>query len=254
MILVTGATGTIGSALVEVLAAAGEPVRAMTRRSAAFPTGVEVVHGDYADVESLRAATKGVDAAFLLDAAGPDAPAHDLAMLAAAADVPRIVKLSAFGIDHGLAPWHEPGEAAVQAGEWEWTILRPSMFASNALWWLPQIRAGEPIPNPTGDGGLGVIDPRDIAEVAAAALTRHVPGIRTLTGPETLTTPEQVEILAEVLGRPLTVADVDAPEPGYAYVRAGRGAVVTDEVPNVLGRPARTFREWALDHVATLGG
>ena len=71
MILVTGATGTIGSALVEVLAAAGEPVRAMTRRSVAVPAGVELVHGDYADAESLRAAAKGADAVFLLDAAGP---------------------------------------------------------------------------------------------------------------------------------------------------------------------------------------
>ncbi|TQS40517.1 NAD(P)H-binding protein [Cryptosporangium phraense] len=246
MILVTGATGTIGSALVEVLAAAGEPVRAMARRRVAMPPGGELVHGDYADAESLRAAAEGVDAAFLLDAAGPSAPKHDLAFLAAAGDVGRIVKLSAFGIDSGLAPWHEPGEEAVRATK-DWTILRPSVFASNALGWRPQIDAGDPIPNPTGDGRLGVIDPRDIAEVAAAALTGRISGLYTLTGPEALSTAEQVDVLADVLGRPLAVADVDASEPGFAFVRAGQGAVVTDDVPRILGRPARTFRTWATE-------
>ncbi|MFG1921510.1 NAD(P)H-binding protein [Cryptosporangium sp. NPDC048952] len=248
MILVTGATGTIGSALVSTLAAAGEPVRAMTR-GAAVPAATEVVHGDYGDADSLRAAVQGVDAVFLLTPPDPAAPAQDLAMLEAAADVPRIVKVSAFGIDSGLAPWHEPGEAAVQAGDREWTILRPSAFATNALQWLPQLRAGEPVPNPTGDGKLGVIDPRDIAAVAAVALTGGAPGVHTLTGPEALSTPEQVAILASVLGRPLGTQAVDGSHPGHEFVRSGQGAVVTDDVPRILGRPARTFREWATDHV-----
>ncbi|EXG80354.1 NAD(P)H-binding protein [Cryptosporangium arvum] len=247
MILVTGATGTIGSALVEVLTAAGEPFRTMSRRPSAG------VRGDYADADSLRAAVKDVDAVFLLTPPGPSAPAQDLALLEAAAGVRRIVKLSAFGVDEGLAPWHEPGEEAVRSGDREWTILRPSMFASNVRWWQPSIRAGEPIRNFTGEGKLGVVDPRDVAAVAAVALTGGTSGVHTLTGPELLSTPEQVAILASVLGRPLSTVEAAGSEPGYAYVRSGRGAVVTDDVPRLLGRPARTFREWVVDHADTLG-
>ncbi|MFD3841716.1 NAD(P)H-binding protein [Streptomyces sp. NPDC058642] len=277
MILVTGATGTIGSELVRQLAARGEKVRALTRdpAKAQVPPGVEVVRGDYLDPGSLTGATAGVTAAFLLGAPGPGSR-HDQALVAAAAaaGVHRLVKLSAIGTgDPEVGPsgeWHVPGEQAVRDSGAEWTILRPSSFASNTLSWVQAVGQGEPVPNMTGDGLSGVIDPRDVSEVAARILVDGGHGGRTytLTGPEAISVPEQAAVLASVLGRPVATRDLSPDETrdhlltawgfdeaqaagilaGTAFVRGGGNAVVTEDVPEVLGRSARTYREWAEDN------
>ncbi|MEU5538356.1 SDR family oxidoreductase [Streptomyces sp. NPDC020362] len=278
MILVTGATGTTGSEVVRQLAARGEKVRALTRdpARARVPSGVEPVRGDYSDPDSLTGAMAGVTAAFLVNPPGPDAGRHDTALVGAAgaAGVRRLVKLSAIGTgEPGVGPsgaWHADGERAVAASGAEWTVLRPSSFASNTLSWAEAVRRGEPVPNLTGDGASGVIDPRDIAEVAVSALLdgRHAGRTYTLTGPEAISAPEQAAVLASVLGRPVGTRDLSRDETreflrsawgfdevraegvltGVAYVRDGRNALVTHDVPEVLGRPARSFREWAEDH------
>jgi uncharacterized protein YbjT (DUF2867 family) len=283
MILVTGATGTIGSEVVRQLAARGEKVRALTRdpARAQLPSGVEVVRGDYLDPGSLEAAMPGATAAFLLGAPGP-AAAHDEALVAAAraAGVPRLVKLSAIGTgDPDVGPsgdWHVPGERAVRESGAEWTILRPSSFASNTLSWASAVGRGEPVPNMTGDGLSGVIDPRDVSEVATRVLVAGGHGGRTytLTGPETISVAGQAAVLAAVLGRPVSTRDLAPDETrehlltvwgfdeaqaagvlaGTAFVRRGGNAVVTEDVPRVLGRPARTYREWAEDHRAAFAG
>jgi uncharacterized protein YbjT (DUF2867 family) len=277
MILVTGATGTIGSEVVRQLAARGAKVRALTREpaKAVVPSGVEVVRGDYLDPGSLDAAMSGVTAAFLLGAPGPDSR-HDQDLVAAAqaAGVHRWVKLSAIGTgDPDVGPsgdWHVPGERAVRDSGGEWTILRPSTFASNTLSWAPAIREGKPVPNMTGDGLSGVIDPRDVAEVAARVLVDggHAGRTYTLTGPEAISVPGQAAALASVLGRPIATQDLSPDETrdhlltawgfdeaqaagilaGTAFVRGGGNAVVTEDVPELLGRAARTYREWAEDH------
>ncbi|WP_041819049.1 SDR family oxidoreductase [Streptomyces davaonensis] len=276
MILVTGATGTIGSEVVRQLAARGEKVRALTRDPSRLdtPPGVEVVRGDFLDPESVDSALAGAKAAFLVAVLGPDTrPDVDLISRARAAGVSRLVKLSAIGTgDPEVGPggtWHVPGEEALRAGGADWTVLRPSTFASNTLSWADPIRSGEPVPNLTGDGRQGVVDPRDVAEVAVAALLdpRHAGRTYTLTGPEPITAPDQATVLADVLGRPVRSLDLTAdqvrshlqgsgmPEPymrgvlaGTSYVRAGRNDVITDDVRQVLGRRARTYREWAEDH------
>ncbi|OPG06744.1 hypothetical protein B1L11_32315 [Microbispora sp. GKU 823] len=123
MILVTGATGTIGSETVRLLAAMGERVRAMTRDPAAITPqpGVEVVRGDFGEPGSLARAADKAEALFLLSAPGPRLVEHDEAMLAAAcaAGVGKVVKVSAIGTgqntEAGVADWHLPGERAVQA-------------------------------------------------------------------------------------------------------------------------------------------
>ncbi|MEU9477451.1 NAD(P)H-binding protein [Streptomyces sp. NPDC048191] len=277
MILVTGATGTIGRDVVRQLAARGEKVRALTRdpAKARVPAGVEVARGDLRDPASLKAALAGVTAAFLLRPPGPD-EGQDAALVAAAraAGVRRLVKLSAIGTgDPASGPsafWHQDGERAVRDSGTAWTVLRPSSFASNTLSWAGPLRAGEPVPNLTGDGASGVVDPRDVAAVAVRALVDagHAGRMYTLTGPEAISVPGQAAVLAGVLGRPVPARDLSPDETreflrtawgfdedraegilaGVAFVRAGGNAVVTDDVPEVLGRPARSFRDWAEDH------
>lgn len=267
MILVTGATGTIGSALVRTLLARGEEVTAMTRD----PAKIERRPGLTATTEIGKA-----DAIFLLAPPGPGTPAGDRAMLRAAqaAGIPRVVKLSAIGTpDSGTRPaepgdpttlpesWHLPGELAVRDSGLAWTILRPTSFASNTLAWAADIRAGRPIANVFGDGKQGVVDPADVAAVAAEALlgAAHDGQTYTLTGPDLLSLPDQAAQLAEVLGTEVTTVEVtpeqaratfppaiaDVAAAGAALVRRGGNAIVTDDVARVLGRRPGTFRAWA---------
>ncbi|GAA1588963.1 NAD(P)H-binding protein [Kribbella hippodromi] len=236
------------------------------------------MQGDFDDPVSLRKAMDGADTVFLLSAPGPRVPEHDRALVAAAADggVRKLVKLSAIGsTDEGMpGNWHAAGERAVRDSGLAWTILRPSGFASNALRWLPAIQAGQPIPNQTGTGRHAFVDPRDVAAVAAEALTSsaHDGRTYTLTGPELLSVPEQVAVLADVLGSALSVVDVPAEAyaeqlraagldeavvsvavRGAELIRSGGEQTITDDVERVLGRPARTFREWAETNRAAFG-
>jgi len=286
MILITGATGNIGGEVVRQLAATGERVRAMARDPfrADVPDGAEVVRADFDDVSSLEHAVAGARAVFLATA-GPDIPRHDTAMLAAAAaaDVAKVVKLSAIGttvagepngpdgqIPVKIGTLHRPGEEAIRASGAAWTVLRPSEYASNTLRWAQAIRAGAPVPNMTGSGAQGVVDPRDVAAVAAAVLISPAGDGRvlTLTGPEALSVPDEARLLSLALGRPVETTDVpldvarrqmldSGMDPafvqvaieGRAFIAAGRNATVTDHVERVLGRPPRTFATWAADHL-----
>lgn len=279
MLLITGATGTVGTHVVRLLADKGHAVRAMTRDRAKmrrFPE-VEVVQADFDDPASLRQAVAGVEAAFLLTAPESPTPRHDLAFLDAArsAGITKIVKLSAIGTgtkidaDTTLGAWHLQAEQAVRASGVAWTLLRPSTFASNFLRWVDTINAGEPIPNLTGTGTQGVIDPRDVAAVAVEALlsSAHAGQIYALTGPELLSVPDQAARLEHLLGRPVNTVDlplnaaraqmlasgmdisvVDVIITGSAWVRAGHNAILTADVTRVLGRPPASFDTWARDH------
>jgi uncharacterized protein YbjT (DUF2867 family) len=247
----------------------------MTRDPASLrvPPGVEVVRGDFDDPESLAVATDKVETLFLASAPSPVLARHDTAMLTAArsAGVRTVVKLSAIGTGEAVkvGDWHLPGEQALRSSGLAWTVLRPSSFASNALRWAQPIRTGNPIPNTTGTGAQGVVDPRDVAEVAARVLTSddHPGRVLTLTGPELLSVPDQVAQLAEVLGRTLTTVElpleiyqerllaagvdpafVEVAVNGSRLVAAGGNAHRTDEVEKLLGRPPRRFAQWAQDH------
>ncbi|MFI9828008.1 NAD(P)H-binding protein [Streptomyces sp. NPDC051913] len=284
MILVTGATGHVGGELVRRLAASGEPVRAMTRRprEARFPAGVEPVYGDAADPASLAAAFAGASAAFLMSAqpvGTAPAPTHDLALAEAAreAGVRRLVKLSVLdgggtgGDEDGdgdpIVRWHAAAEAAIIDRFPVWTLLRPGRFMSNALQWAPRLRAGDEVAIPFADRPAASIDPADLAEIAALALTtdEHAGLTHELSGPESLTPAEELSLLGHVISRDLRVRPVPPEAARAAMERYGfppdvvdailhhtldddRGTEVLPTAAKVLGRPARTFTQWAGAH------
>jgi (4-alkanoyl-5-oxo-2,5-dihydrofuran-3-yl)methyl phosphate reductase len=276
MILVTGATGTVGREVVTQLLAAGEQVRGMTRNpsTAKLDTRVEVVKGDFNAPDTLAKAVDGVERVFSLTF-GPQTGTHerDLAALAKKARVRHIVKLSAMGGDgetkNAIRKWHEQGEEAIKETGIIWTVVRPGGFMSNALHWRETVRTQGKVFSNYGDGKLPSVHPRDIAAVAVRALTSSGHEWKTyhLTGPEALSVGEQVDILSEVLDRrieyvPITddVARkgmekagmptllIDALIPFAAFIRSGRAAEVLPTVEEVTGRPALTFLDWAREH------
>jgi uncharacterized protein YbjT (DUF2867 family) len=286
VILVTGATGWVGRLVVDELLRAGVSVRALTRRPerAALPAGVEVVAGDFTIPASLDPALEGAVAAFLVWTA---APATAPAVVARLAEHPsprprRVVYLSAphrtphpfFQQPNPMRDLHAEVERLLAATGLEVAVLRPGMFASNALpWWAPQIRAGDVVRWPYASAETAPVDERDIAAVAARALLegRHAGGDYVLTGPESLSQAAQVHAIGYAIGRPLRFEELSPDEfrretaaawPGGAAemllaawrAALGRPAFVTSAVREILGTPPRTFDQWAADHAAAFAG
>lgn len=276
MILVAGATGTVGGKLISELLQRGVQVRALTRHpeTAAVPVGAEAVGGDLDDPSSLPNAMAGVSRVFMLSD-GPRLGQRDAHLAAAAAEagVRQIVKLSVLSASHGatdpITRWHLAGERAVRDSGVPWTFLRPNGFMSNALGWAPSIAAERTVYAPYASGSTSLVDPADIAAVAATALTQdgHADHIYDLTGPEALGPAEQVETLGQSLGIALTYVEV-APETFRAQMeRYGMPSVLADavlqslasallaanaalssDIERLTGRPGRDFRAWADAH------
>ena len=277
MIMVIGATGRIGRAVIDHLLRAGVSVRAMTRRPAAanLPAAVEVVPGDLTEPASLADCLHGVDVVFLLWTA-PDATLP-VVISHMASHATRIVALTSphqvahpfFEQPNAMAALHAHLERLIAASGVEFTILRPGVFASNSLaWWAPTIRDGDVVRWPYGAAETAPIDERDIAAVAARALCEdgHNGAEYVLTGPHSLSQVEQVRIIGQAIGRRLRFEEMPvedfrremtrrAPGPwvdmllGAWRATLGHRALVTSTVAAVTGSPARTFRHWAGDHV-----
>jgi uncharacterized protein YbjT (DUF2867 family) len=277
-VLVTGATGRVGREVVAELLGAGVPVRALTRRrdAARLPAAVEVVPGDLTVPESLDAALQGVGAVFLVWTAPPATVPAVVECLATHAR--RVVFLSSphrtphpffqAAQPNPMALLHADIERRMAAGGLASTIIRPGMFASNALqWWAASIRNGEAIRWPYGAAETAPIDERDIAAAAARCLSddRHAGGDYVLTGPESVSQADQVRIIGAVIGRRIPFEELSAddfrretagrwPGPVVDMLLAawaatlGRPAVVTSTLFDIIGSPARTFRQWAADH------
>jgi len=273
VILVTGATGTVGRQVVAQLSERGVPVRAATRdpASARMPAGVAVVKADLADPASLEQHLPGVDAVFLLWPFTEPERAADLgsrvvAVLARRA--PRIVYLSAQAAAGRPDSFWARMERLIEDSGVQFTFLRPTGFAANTLMWADQIRGDGVVRWPYGAAARSLIHERDIAAVAVRALTEdgHAERRYLLTGPELITQAEQVRVIGEVTGRPARWQEL-APQEARAHLLAAWGdpgfvdsaletwarqvaepEPVTRTVEEVTGVPARTFRQWAADH------
>jgi uncharacterized protein YbjT (DUF2867 family) len=265
MILVTGATGTVGGHVTRLLSERGVPFRAMSRNPVDLPNAVRA---DFTDPPSLAAAVAGAEAVFLVTVPPTPTPDHDLALVAAArsAGVRKIVKLSAIGTGERfdgrtVGWWHAAAEEAIEASGLAWTVLRPPGFASNVLWYRDLINAEKPLPDIYGAARQPIIDPRDVAAVAVEALltSEHEGQRYDLTGPELLTFAQQAAILEAVLHRPVRTAPQPASDlpadvaTGLGWARAGGAEYLTEHVSRILGHPPTTFEQWANDHRAAFG-
>jgi uncharacterized protein YbjT (DUF2867 family) len=272
MYLVTGATGNVGGHLVDILAGAGHQVTALVRDPAGYPRkdGVRAVAGDLDQPDTLRHALSGAEAMFLL---GGFADLPGVLQAALTAGVRQVVLLSSRSVvggkpDNAVVAMHSGSEEAVRDSGLDWTLLRPSGFMSNDLTWAERVRAGQPVAAPFGTVPIAVIDPWDIAAVAAAVLTSdgaHHGRDYPLSGPAALTPAERVGILGQVLGRDLPfhpvpddVARVEmsqhTPEPYvdafFRFFADGEfdDTPVVQTVHELTGRPARDYWQWAESH------
>jgi uncharacterized protein YbjT (DUF2867 family) len=277
-VLVTGATGRVGRQVVSQLLATETRVRALTRNpdAAGLPPEVEVARGDLTIPAALDGCLDGVDAVFLVWTAPGDAAPAAVDRIARHAG--RIVYLTSphqtphpfFQQPNPMAALHAGIERSIEASGLPWTFLRPGMFAANVLfWWAPQLRAGGVVRWPYAAAPTAPIHERDIAAVAVRALLEdgHAGAEYVLTGPQSLTQREQVDTIGDVLGRSLRFEELSPEaarrELGFpppvmdmllnAWAAAlGQPALVTSTVAEVTGRPARTFRDWVIDHAAEL--
>jgi uncharacterized protein YbjT (DUF2867 family) len=280
-VLVTGATGTVGRGGTAALLARGADVRALVRdpvpAAKVLGRGPALAVGEFGDPASVVAATAGVDAVFLCAANDPrQLEWEDTVIRAASATgVGRLVKLSAHGARAGapVAFWdtHARIEARLAGYGPGWVILRPTFFTSNLLAAAGSVRAAGALFAPAGDARIALVDPRDVAAVAAETLLSGGHDGRTyvLTGPAALTYGEVAGQLAAALDRPVryvevsdaqaVAAMVDAGLPAWTAqqvaavwgeLRRGAAATPTDVVRVLLGREPRTVGDFCADHAA----
>ncbi|GAA4859341.1 NAD(P)H-binding protein [Kitasatospora terrestris] len=275
-ILVIGAGGQVGASVVEQLLEAGAEVRAGARNpeKLSLPAAVEVVKADLTDGASLKEALNGVAKVFLY--AVPQG-IETFLEAAKATGVEHVVLLSsqtvvdAFPVQEPITVMHRTVEDAIVASGIAYTFVRPHNFATNILmWgWPESIKAEGLVRFPYPESHSDAIHEKDIAAVAVAALTRpgHENQAYFISGPESITQRRQLEILSEVLGRPLEYVELTEAEArealspivpiwvmdavvGYWAGSDNVPSHLTDNVEKITGRPARTFAEWAKDHAA----
>jgi len=276
--LITGATGDVGSRVVDRLLQRGDRPRIFVREEkkarSRFGDRVDVFIGDLADPASLKAAVEAVDALFLVNT-GPQIPVQDegAAKVAQAAGVQHLVKLSSMDVEQGLAigAWHERGEGAIRASGIPFTFVRPTGFMSNLLAWARSIRGEGVVRSSTGDGRRAFIHSDDIAAVATKALTtREYEGESLpITGPEALTFAEVTAKLGAAIGKRLMFQAISDEEARQRYaatgassaeteahvslwraIREGRLAKITDNVERILGRKPIAMDQWAMENAS----
>ena len=280
MILITGATGTLGSEVIKHLIGTNTntPLRALVRNvkkaSGLQERGVEIVQGDFLDLDSLKVALQGVEKAFLVTANAPRQVEMESNFVDAAqrADVRHIVKVSVLGADPKSSStfqrWHGQVEKRLEDSGIAWTHLRPNMLMQNIKWFAKTIAQQDSIFLTVGDTPIAHVDAQDIAAVAAVCLSEpgHEHKHYVLTGSKAITFNEVAQELAKALNRPVTYVNVSAPELKQArlaggepewYLNAenelfalwatGAGSTVTSDIKEITQHPATSFEEFAQD-------
>ncbi|GAB5536189.1 MAG: NmrA family NAD(P)-binding protein [Rubricoccaceae bacterium] len=273
-IVVSGATGTVGGAVLRALLADGHEAVAAVRQpdAVALSGDAEVVAFDFMDAATFRPALEGADGLFLMRPPAISNTKRYINPVVEAAedtDVQRVAFLSVLGAGRNPLLPHRATERRLEDSELDVALLRAAYFMQN----FSEVHAREiakgVLPVPAGDGKTSFIDARDVADVAAAWLVDDTAGldILELTGPEALDMFEVARILSDVTGH-----RVDYRRPGlaqfvrsridagddtsfalvmgaiYSATRLGLADRVTDTVETVLGRPPRSFREFAQDY------
>ncbi|WP_224369774.1 SDR family oxidoreductase [Hyalangium versicolor] len=279
MILVTGGTGTIGSSTVKALQAKGARVRVGSRSPDKLKgQGVEAVLFDWEKSETFGPALQGVEKVFLLTPVSDKQTQYTQALVDAAkkAGVKHIVKLSVVGVDAEpgiyLGRLHRSSEKAIKDSGIAWTMLRPTFFMENFInYYGADPKKDSTVYAAHGQGKASWVDGRDVGEVAAAVLTGkgHEGKAYELTGPEALDSVEVLTILGEVFGHKYTYVPipeeaakkamtdmhmpasiVDGMAELAALIRNGWSAGLATGVKDVLGRPPRSFKDYAKDYAA----
>ncbi len=274
-VLVLGATGKTGRPVVQALAARGVTVRAASRHPGTAAGTVEPTRFDWADRATWELALRGADGLYVVGPyAQPDPEAVLRELLVAAGDVRRVVLLSVLGADRlpavsPMAGW----ERVVRESGKQWTILRPNWFQQNfGEGFAASLRDSGTLELPAGDAPLSFVDTRDIADVAAVALTEdnHHGYTYQLTGPQSLTYGRAVAALGEAVGRdlrylPVTAADfagrlrrsgvnevtITRQLALFDLIRDGVNAPLTGTVERVTGHPARSLTAYVAEQATT---
>lgn len=262
--LVTGATGKAGRQVVAALLAAGQRVRALTRdpAKADFPKEVEVVTGDLTKPSSVP--FDGVVGVHLITIGGDDYATLDTG--------PELVDLARqAGVRRLAVLWNGapgPVEDAVEASGLEWAWLQPTDFMSNALHLANDIRTHGQVTEPFGDVAAAVVDEADVGAVSAAVLTQdgHAGRAYTLTGPEALTPRQRLAAIGAATRRDLRFVELTEAKARDRWRQQGMSEemidvlaawqgdppphayTVTGTVERILGRPPRSFAQWAAEH------
>jgi len=283
-LLITGATGMIGSLLTDALVARGVEFSVMLRpgdsgdRITGKP-GVSSTEGDFDDPISLRRALDGVDRAFLLTNSSERVEAQQVAFVEAAQAqrVGHVVYLSQLAADQQspdrFLRYHGAVEAALINSTVGWTFVRPNLILQAYLPFAPAIAQGV-LQAPIGEAAVSIVDARDIAAVTAAALTEdgHVGKTYTITGPAAVTHAEIATEFGNTIGRPVrferippeaflaALTGAGVPEwraegtvEDYAHYDRGEASVVSPDVAQVTGTSARSLHDFAVDYSEAFG-
>jgi len=281
-VLITAATGTVGSTLVRLLADNGTPVRALSRRpppSAKVMDAVETVVADLRDADAMARALVGVERLFLATPLekGMAAVAARVAEQACRAGVRQVVRLSAFGAGDGtptrLGAIHGQTEECIRRLTVPWVFLRPNAFMQNTVaQFADSIRRFASLRAPQGEGRVSAIDARDVAAVAARVLSQDPTGSGCfeLTGAQALSNHDIAAVFTRVLGRDIRYVDTQAGETRAMLLEQGMSEWLTDiimelyalsarngaarvspDVENLLGRPPVSFECFATDYAET---
>jgi uncharacterized protein YbjT (DUF2867 family) len=285
-ILITGATGNVGSAVLDILSSTDANLRALVhdepKAQSLRDRGVEAILGDFLEPESLAPALEGVGTVLLITPIHPEQVRQAANVIEAARDSdndPRIVRLSVAQASHEAPTKNSRQHAQIEeeliSSGLPYTLLRPTTFMQNTLATARAVASEGRICQPFKDGKLGMIDARDMGKVAAKVLTEevHEGKTYTLTGPAAISFHDIAEMLSAVLRKKVDYVPISLEKAKEAmlgmglsewkaevlieYARAhsqGYSNFTTEDVEQLTGHPATSYREFATNFARAFGG